>query len=360
MSTVSLSGRDRIAAGIARTSSALPPVLQRALAGPPVEIDGQRLEAEVQLLLRLTSLAPEPDLRTLTPDESRAEIRRLALALEGTKIACGRVERLEIPGPAGPIGARVYASNPKRSPQALLVYLHGGGWVRGDLDTHDNLCRFFAQHAEVMVLSVDYRLAPEDRFPAAVDDSLAAFRFAVDHADDLGADPRRVAVGGDSAGGNLTAVVAQLAKADGGQLPAFQLMFYPATDFSVRRRSVELFREGFLLTEADMDWYESHYLPDEEARSDPRASPLLADDLSALPPAYIATAGFDVLRDEGEEYAARLRDAGVPVALRRHPGLIHGFANMTGIGRTGRAAVLEAVGALRMGLAQATAGSRVS
>jgi acetyl esterase len=361
MNTASLSGRDRLLAGIARFLCGLPPPLQRALAGRPVEIEGLRLAPEIQLLLRLTNLSPEPDLHTQTPDQARMELRRLALALEGPKIVCGHVEQLEVPGPAGPIGARLYVPEPKRSPQPLLVYLHGGGWVRGDLDTHDNPCRFLAHQAGVTVLSVDYRLAPEHKFPAAVEDSFAAFHFAAEHAEDLGADPDAIAVGGDSAGGNLTAVVSQLAKADGGAVPAFLLMFYPATDFSVRRRSFELFREGFLLTESDVDWYESHYLPDGETARDPRASPLLTEDLSGLPPAYIATAGFDVLRDEGEAYAARLRDAGVPVALRRHTGLIHGFANMIGIGRTGRAAMHEVAGALRMGLAsRAASGSRVA
>jgi acetyl esterase len=235
----------------------------------------------------------------------------------------------------------------------LLVYLHGGGWVRGDLHTHDNTCRFLAREAGVIVLSVDYRLAPEHKFPAAVEDSFAAFRWAHENAAELGVDQNAIAVGGDSAGGNLAAVVGQLAAADGGPVPAFLLIIYPATDFSEKRRSVKLFREGFLLTESDMDWYTAHYLPDKEAERDPRASPLLADDLSGTPPAYVMTAGFDPLRDEGEAYALRLREAGVPVALRRHSGLIHGFANMTGVGRTGRAAMLEAAGALRVGVSRA-------
>jgi acetyl esterase/lipase len=211
------------------------------------------------------------------------------------------------------------------------------------------------------VLSIDYRLAPEDPFPAAVEDALASFRFAVENAGELGADPGAPpAVGGDSAGGNLAAVTAQLAGADGGPEPAFSLLIYPATDFSRKRRSYELFADGFLLPERETDWYRDHYLPDEAAALDPRASPLLAEDLSGQPPTYVATAGFDVLRDEGEEYAKRLRDAGIPVGLRRHPGLMHGFANMAAIGGGPLAAMHEAAGALRMGLARAASGAKVS
>jgi acetyl esterase len=345
--------RDRFAGGLLKFLCALPPALQRLLAGRPVVIDGQELETELQLLLRMQELSPEPDLTEMSPVESRADLRRIALALESPKVTVARVENLALDGPAGLIGARLYVPEGEQTPLPLLVYLHGGGWVRGDLDTHDNTCRFLAREAGVLVLSVDYRLAPEHKFPAAVDDSLAAFRWAHENAAELGADPSAIAVGGDSAGGNLTAVVGQLAAADGGPVPAFLLIIYPATDFSEKRRSVKVFREGFLLTESDMDWYTAHYLPDDEAARDPRASPLLAEDLSGTAPAYVVTAGFDPLRDEGEAYATRLREAGVPVALRRHRGLIHGFANLTGVGRTGRAAMLEAAGALRVGVSRA-------
>jgi acetyl esterase len=338
---------------MAKVVCGLPPALQRVLAGRPVVIDGQQLETEIQLLLRLQGLSPEADLAELSPAESRVDLRRIALAFEGPKVPVARVESISLPGPAGPIEARLYVSEGGEKPMPLLVYLHGGGWVRGDLHTHDNVCRFLAREAGVLVLSVDYRLAPEHKFPAAVEDSFAAFRWAHENAAELGADQDAIAVGGDSAGGNLTAVVGQLAAADGGPAPAFLLIIYPATDFSEKRRSVQLFREGFLLTESDMDWYTAHYLPDESAARDPRASPLLAEELSGTPPAYVLTAGFDPLRDEGEAYALRLREAGVPVALRRHRGLIHGFANMTGLGRTGRAAMLDAAGALRVGVSRA-------
>jgi acetyl esterase len=354
VSAPKLTARDRVAGKLARLVCGLPPSLQRTLSGRPVEIDGQQLDPEIQLLLKLTKLEPDPDLWKLSPAEARVDLRRLALSLEGPKVPVARVDVLELPGPADPIGARLYVPEGERAPLPMLMYLHGGGWVRGDLETHDNTCRFLAREAGVLVLSVDYRLAPEHKFPAAVEDSLAAFRWAYENAADLEADPEAIAVGGDSAGGNLTAAVSQVAKADGGPQPAFLLMIYPATDLSEKWPSVHLFREGFLLTESDIDWYKAHYLPDRQASLDPRASPLLADDLSGLPPAYVVTAGFDPIRDEGEAYAARLREAGVPIALRRHRGLIHGFANMTGLGRTGRAAMLDAAGALRVGLSRAS------
>jgi acetyl esterase len=353
MAAPTLSARDRLGGSIARSLCSLPRPLERVLAGRSVEIDGQTLDPEMQLLLRLVALQPERDLWTTSVPDARAALVRQAQTLEGPKVPVARVERLSVPGPEGPLDARLYLPEHGQTPLPLLVYLHGGGWVRGNLDSHDNVCRFLAREAGVLVLSVDYRLAPEHPFPAAVDDAFAAFRFACANAGELGADPNAIAVGGDSAGGNLTLVTAQLAVADGGPVPAFLLAFYPATDFSVKRRSYELFHDGFLLTESATDWYRMQYLPDESAASDPRASPLLADEVSGLPPAYIATAGFDVLRDEGEAYAARLKEAGVPVALRRHRGLIHAFANMTAVGRSSSAAMMEAAGALRVGVSRA-------
>ena len=350
--SVTLTPRERITGATARFMAALPEGVQRSLGGRPIVLDGQTLEPEIRLMLRLAKLVEEPPLETLTVEVARENLLREALAVEGKKVSVASVSPLELPGPAGPIGARLYAPHEAERPLPLLVYLHGGGWVRGDLDTHDNTCRFLAREAGVLVLSVDYRRAPEHKFPAPFEDCLAALRFAFDNAGDLGADPARIALGGDSAGGNLTAAVAQAA-ASADAAPVFCLIIYPATDASEKRRerrSYQLFREGFFLTAEQMDWYWAHYLPDRDAALDPRVSPLLAEDLSRHPPSYIATAGFDLLRDEGEEYAARLREADVPVALRRHRGLVHGFANMTGIGRTGSAAMREAAGALRMGV----------
>jgi acetyl esterase len=215
--------------------------------------------------------------------------------------------------------------------------------VVGDLDTHDAPCRALATSSGARVLSVDYRLAPEHPFPAGVDDALAAFRAAVEEAPD----PGRVAVGGDSAGGHLAAVTAQQAASDGGPAPAFQLLVYPATDFAVRHPSRDTFAEGFLLTKASMDYYEACFLPPGADKRDPRVSPLHATELGGLAPALVVTAGFDPLRDEGEAYAARLQEAGVPAILRRHPGFVHGFFNMLGLGPGPRAAVAEMGGVLR-------------
>jgi acetyl esterase len=258
---------------------------------------------------------------------------------------------MALPGPAGGLGARLYVPFGATVPGPLLVYLHGGGWVLGDLDTHDATCRFLAREAGVRVLAVDYRLAPEHPFPAPLDDTVTAVRFAIDQAGRLGADPARIAVGGDSAGGNLAAAAARLLARAESPAPAFQLLIYPITDLSRKRPSYQLFREGFFLTESQMDWYRDHYLPAPEAALDPRASPLLADDLAGLPPSHIAVAGFDVLRDEGEEYANRLRAAGVPVTVSRHTGLVHGFANTVGLGRASPVAMADSVAALRAGLA---------
>jgi len=206
---------------------------------------------------------------------------------------------------------------------------------------------------------VDYRLAPEHPFPAAIDDALAAFRWAAENAASLAADADRIAVGGDSAGGNLAAAVCLAARDEGGPEPAFQLLLYPAVDLTRRRPSRDLFADGLQLTDTDIEWYRRQYLPEEADLQNPLASPLLAESLAGLPPAYVATAAFDPLRDEGEDYARALAAAGVPATCRRHEGLVHGFANYACIVPAAREAMLETAGALRMGLAY-SAGSRSS
>jgi acetyl esterase len=335
---------------IVRAACGLPAGAQRLIFGKPPVLDGQELAGDIQVLLRLAELTGS---RSLTdngdPERVRAERRVEAAVTAGPPTPMARTEELEIPGPAGTMRARLYAPAGGGPAAPLLVYYHGGGWVIGDLDTHDGVCRFLAANSGALVLSVDYRLAPEHPFPAAVEDAHAAFVWAAQQAAELGADPARVAVGGDSAGGNLATVVCHLAR-DGGPAPAMQLLIYPATDALGGQRSRQLFADGFLLTAADMAWFEGHYLPDRAAAVDPRASVLRAEDLSGLPPAYVVTAGFDPLRDEGEAYAERMREAGVPVALRRHPGLVHSFANLTAVSPSSRAAMLEAAGALHMGL----------
>jgi acetyl esterase len=345
------SARERVEGAVGRALLRLPEPVHRVAVGKPTRIDGLALHPTSQLLLLLERLSgtkspPDPPV-----EAARAVTRRQARAISGKRIELPRVEPVEIRGADGPIGGRLYVPEAGPDSGGLLVYYHGGGHVKGDLDTHDVTCRLLARASGAGVLAVDYRLAPEHRFPAAADDAVAALRFAFEEAERLGFDPTRIAVGGDSAGGNLAAVAALAAKAGEAPLPAFQLLIYPVCDFSRKRPSYELFREGFYLTAADMDWFRDHYLGDTEAASDWRASPLLASDLSGLPPAYVLTAGFDVLRDEGEEYAERLRAAGVPVALRRHDGLLHSFANQVAVNRPARDAMLEAAGALRLGLA---------
>jgi acetyl esterase len=343
---------------IVRAGCGLPAGAQRLIFGKPPVLDGQELASDINVLLwfaRLTGSRSFTD--GPTPDLVRARRRKEAAVTAGPPIPMARVEDVEIPGPAGTIPARLYAprsAGDGPTPQgggALLVYYHGGGWTICDLETHDGTCRFLAASSGASVLSVDYRLAPEHPFPAAVEDAHTAFGWAAEHAAELGADPARIAVGGDSAGGNLAAVTSLLARDSGGPRPAMQLLIYPATDADDSHPSRRLFAEGFLLTRADMEWFEENYLADPADAADPRVTVLRVEDLSGLPPAYVATAGFDPLRDEGEAYAQRMREAGVPVALRRQPGLIHSFANLTAVSRTARAAMLEVAGALRMGLA---------
>jgi acetyl esterase len=345
-----------------RLACGLPAPVQRLLAGAPPRRDGQVLASDMHMLLRLAALAGD---RSLTgggdPGRARARHRRDLATTAGPPRPLARVEAIEVSGAAGSLPARLYVADTvapdvaERAAGPLLVYFHGGGWVIGDLDTHDSPCRFLAAETGTPVLSIDYRLAPEHPFPAAVEDACAGFAWAAAHAAELGVDPARIAVGGDSAGGNLAAAVGLSTRGGGGPRPAMQLLFYPVTD-ALGGPSRQDFAEGFQLTKADMDWFEAHYLSGGASGEDPRISVLRAEDLSGLPPAYVTTAAFDPLRDEAEAYAERLRTAGVPVALRRHPGLIHGFANMTAISRTARAAMLEAAGALRMGLAHPLAG----
>jgi acetyl esterase len=332
----------------AQVLGALPPRLQVRLSGkPPVQIDGDTLAPEAQLLLAVLDRRREPPLETLSPAEARQARGRLTAAYAGRPVPVDTVQDVEINGPV-PLKARHYAPPEPGGPHPLLVYYHGGGFTYGDLDTHDGACRILCRHAGAHVLAIDYRLAPEHPFPAAVDDAWAALRWAFENAGPLGADPGRVGVGGDSAGGNLAAVSSQIAARAGGPAPALQLLIYPATDMTTRHRSRELFREGFLLTDPEMDWYTDNYLGTARAHAgDPRASPLVAENLSGLAPAFVVTAAFDPLRDEGEAYARALQAAGTPTTLRRFPGFIHGFINAAGVSRTARDALVEIAGMTR-------------
>ncbi|HJP79949.1 MAG TPA: alpha/beta hydrolase [Pseudonocardiaceae bacterium] len=329
---------------------ALPKPVRALLAGPPIRSEGQTLDSDMRLLLRLVALEGFT-MSDTTPALGRAAVDQNAPTTAGPIIP-SQVRDLTV---ADSIPARLYTPPGLAEGSPLLVFFHGGGWVVGSLDSHDSTCRFLAENAGARVLSVDYRLAPEHPFPAAVDDALAAFDHAVAHAADLGADPALVAVGGDSAGGNLAAVVSHQRARSGGPVPVFALLFYPAVDPTGHRPSRERYAEGRFLTDVDITWFEGHYLPDPADRVDPRVAVLLAEDLSGFPPTYLATAGFDPLRDDGEAFAARLREFGVPVALRRHPDLIHGFVSFLGVGNRPREATAEAAGALRAGFAVAQA-----
>jgi acetyl esterase len=344
---------DRVAGTVLQTMAALPPSVQRWLTPAGLSPrDGQELEPDVGMALRLLSLSGE-SFENFPPPKAREMVRQEAAIFAGATIKVRSVEDRSIPGLGGEIVVRIYRDRPvdATDPTPLVVYFHGGGWVVADLETHDPLCRFLARQLGFPVLAVDYRLAPESRFPAAVDDAVAAFAWTVRHSLELGVDPARIAVAGDSAGGNLAAVVSQLAVAAGERAPAMQALIYPCVDLSTKHDSYGLFADGYFLTEAQMDWYRKHYV-DEPDVKDPRVSPLLLDDLSGLPPAYVTTAGFDVLRDEGEAYARRLEEAGVPTTLRRHAGLVHGWVNAVSLGRSPRRAADELVVALRSGLAK--------
>jgi acetyl esterase len=341
----------RLGGLLCRAVFALPaPVVRRLAGAPPPHAEG--LHPEAWLLARLSALAPDRQNDRVTVDEQR---RRLLLSARSMALrpdlplAVGDHAIDGVDG-AGPIPARLYAPHAAPTPGPLLVYYHGGGWVQGSVATHDASCRLLAHLSGVRVLSVDYRLAPEHPYPAAVHDAIAAYAWAVAHAERLGAEPGRIAVGGDSAGGNLAAIVALDAR-DDGRLPgaAFQLLIYPAVDLADKADSVATFADGFFLTERAMDWYVDKYVPDRVRRAEPLASPLRADDLSRLPPAYVATCVPDPLRDEGEAYASRLREAGVAVTHQRH-GQLHGFFNTT-VMPSSREAVAVIAGALAQGLA---------
>ncbi len=315
----------------------LPVALRLVLAGGvPTQVDGQTFDPTLQAALALN---PRPDQERLTqeqPAAGRARFRREILATRPALTSVAGVRDLTVEGAAGPLGARLYTP-PGGGRPPLLVYFHGGGFVYGDLDTVDDLARVLCCEAGHAVLSVAYRLAPEDPFPASPNDTLAAFRWAQRHALALGADDARVSVGGDSAGGTLAAGVAQAAGSE--RPPAAQLLVYPATDTPTDRPSRHLF-DGFFLADAERRTFHHTWTAGTgTADDDPRVSPIYGR-LGGLAPALVVTAGFDVLRDEGEAYAAALAEAGTPVEAYREDALPHGFIHMTGISRTARRAVV--------------------
>ncbi len=308
------------------------------------------LDPQAKAFLDQLAAANIADAPSSTPRELRTQMEVASLML-GRAPRVGRIEDLTIPGPGGPL--RIRLTIPEGEHQGLipgLVYLHGGGWVAGSIATHDHLCRALTAASGVAVISVDYRLAPEHPFPAAVDDAMAAALWASKNAHVLGIDPARLAIGGDSAGGTLAAVVARRARDQGGPPLAYQLLLYPATDADFNTPSYLENAEGFFLTRAAMAWYWDHYVPDPTHRSNPDVSPLLADDLSGLPPALVMTAGYDPLRDEAEAYARRLNEAGVAVQYSHYPGMIHGFLRRHAVFDQGKLALDQIASALRNAL----------
>jgi acetyl esterase len=255
-----------------------------------------------------------------------------------------------IPGPAGDVPVRIYTPAGD-GPRGVLVYFHGGGWVIGDLDTVDRPCRSFANAADVVVVSVDYRLAPEHHHPAAFEDCWAATTWVAEHAGELGVDASRLAVGGDSAGGQLAAAVSLAARDEHGPAIAAQILLYPVVDFDWTSPSITDNGEGYLLGRATMQWFWAHNLGAQDPGKDYRAFPLRAEDLTGLPPAFVGTAEYDPLRDEGELYARRLTDAGVTVTSTRYDGMIHGFLWTLGATPSGTRMVDDAVAVLRHALA---------
>lgn len=325
------------------TLMGLPPRAQRLISGRPLVLDGQTLAPDLQVMLRLQRLARKSDLAGRSLAKGRADMRENAI-LVGGRQPIGSIRDLAV----ADLPARLYVpSRPAGS--GLLVFFHGGGFLYGDLASHDAPCRLLAEESGVRVLAVEYRVGPEAAFPAAFDDAEAALRWVHEHAEELGADPALIGVGGDSAGGNIAAWTAIVAARTGLPL-AFQLLVYPCTDNARDTESLRLFGEGLYLTAESMAWFNETFLPRPEDKADERTRLLDIDLPAGIAPAHVVTAGFDPLRDEGEDYARRLADAGVEVELRRYVDQIHGFLNILGVGRTSRAAVREIAGRLRAAL----------
>ncbi|HEY2095374.1 MAG TPA: alpha/beta hydrolase [Pseudonocardia sp.] len=300
---------------------------------------------EAQGLLDALAEAGLPATEEMTVPDARAATAGF-LALQGEPVEVASVQDRTVPGPAGEIPVRVYTPAGE-GPFPVVVYFHGGGWVIGDLEVVDQPCRQLASAAGAIVVSVDYRLAPEHRYPAAFDDSYAATVWVGAHAAEIGGDPARLAVAGDSAGGNLAAAVALAARDRGGPELAAQLLIYPVTDFNFGTASYQDNREGYLLTKGSMQWFWAHYLGAQDLDKDPYACPLRADSLVGLPPAYVATSEYDPLRDEGEAYARRLEGAGVAVTAKRFDGLLHGFFWMLAAVPSAAGVLDDMVGVLR-------------
>ena len=322
----------------------------RFLEGHRIRMGSRTMDPKAQIVGEFVKSIRVPGFFPPLP-ELRQQLRVMVSLMDEPAPALPRIEDIRIPGPAGEIPARLYSTTVEKRPQPTVAYFHGGGWVQGDLETHHGLCARLARHAGALVVAVDYRLAPEHKFPAAVDDCLAAYRWLRAKGRDLGADTTKVAVAGDSAGGNLSAVVSQLAASSGVPVPTCQVLIYPAVDFSLDTESHRELADGHVIPRDRILWYMEQYLKGEADKADLRASPLRAPSLKGQPPAMIVTAGFDPLRDEGRAYGDRLREAGVDVVHREYTGQIHAFVSLTKAIPQGMACTLEIAEFLRRRLA---------
>ncbi len=300
------------------------------------------VDPQVAAFLQRVAELNAPPVYSLTPEQARRAVPQLPLPYEPV----ATVENRRITGPNGEIPIRIYTplsavQRAGHGPVPLLVFYHGGGWIVGDLDSYEHLSRTFANALDCIVVSVDYRLAPEHKFPQGVEDCYAATVWASEHARSLGADPQRLIVSGDSAGGNLAAAVSLMARDRQGPPIAFQLLIYPVIDCNFETDSYQRNATGYMLTQAAMRWFWDSYLPEPTQTKNPYAAPIQASNLAGLPAAHIITAEYDPLRDEGEAYAERLQAAGVPATLKRYAGMIHGFARRTDLYDVARQAILE-------------------
>ena len=306
------------------------------------------LDPQAQLVINLVKQSGLPELWQLTPDQAREQYLMRVNKLAPKEQIFRSSDRV-LPGPGSELPIRIYQPREGKPGEQLpvLVWFHGGGFVIGDLDTHDSACRMLANQADCLVVAVDYRLAPEFKFPAAVEDSMAALRWVALHARELGGDPGRIAVGGDSAGGNLAAVCALLARNEGHPRLAFQLLIYPCTAPEPETPSHRKFAEGYILTRNAITWFYKQYVRSAKDFQDFRFAPLVADDLANLPPALVLVAGFDPLRDEGVDYAKRMIEAGNRVTLANYEGMVHGFYLMGAAVDAAKRAIAQSAQALR-------------
>jgi len=307
------------------------------------------LDPQTKLLLEQLAAAGVPPLETMSPDAARQAFMMPHAELEEV----GKVEDLRIPGPETEIPVRVYYPKDAGLNLPALVYYHGGGWVVGNIQSHDDICRILTNRANCVTISVDYRLAPEHKFPAAVEDSYSAIEYVYEHAADFQIDKKRIAVGGDSAGGNLAVVIPHIAKEKNNPPICFQLLIYPSTNLggeptaSMRENS-----EGYFLEKGTMEWFRDCYIRGSEDLTNPLLSPILNEDFTGLPPALVITAQYDPLRDEGEQYAAKLAAAGVDAEHVRYDGTIHGFVSMSAVIGQGKDALEKSGSALRRAFQQ--------